>query len=448
MLELILLGGFAAYNMATTHSDSHDAVQGDRKINCYDIWQQITTGPGPQSIADGQSAASRLKGVYSERMNTIDELAKDMDAAWTGGGAEAAQQAGAHPLKVWMTDSGTKLGESDKYLGDQHTAFTTVHTSVQEVPKDPPKNNLLNAITPWTTDTDRAIRDYNTKGQANVNAFNTYYKASNDNGQKMPTYSALDGQKETVDVSGDQDGKGKGKDKNGNDTGNPGGPDNSYPPGPGQPGFKPGSVPGIGNPNVPGGNFTPPKIPGSDFTPPKVPTGEFTPPNIPGTGGYPPPKWDDGTHSSGYTPPKIPGGDFPSTGGFGPGGGDFSIPGGGGGGFGPGSGAPAGGVGGFGPGAGGFGPGGSSGAAVPGGAGGAGRGGVGGGMGAGGAGAGAGGAGAGRGATGMGGMGGMGHGAKGKGGGDEERTSKYLLGDDPNEIFGSDELTAPPVIGE
>ncbi|MGW5748946.1 hypothetical protein ACWEVN_46540, partial [Amycolatopsis sp. NPDC003861] len=61
-----------------------------------------------------------------------------------------------------------------------------------------------------------------------------------------------------------------------------------------------------------------------------------------------------------------------------------------------------------------------------------------------------GGAAAGRaGASGMGGMGGM-HpgGAKGQGGGDEERTSKYLLGDDPNDIFGTDELTAPPVIGE
>jgi hypothetical protein len=46
-----------------------------------------------------------------------------------------------------------------------------------------------------------------------------------------------------------------------------------------------------------------------------------------------------------------------------------------------------------------------------------------------------------------GGMGGMG-GATGKGGEDEERSSKYLVGDDPNALFGTDELTAPPVIGE
>ncbi|WP_328446803.1 MULTISPECIES: hypothetical protein [unclassified Amycolatopsis] len=462
MLELVLLGGFAAYNMATTHSDDHDSVQGDRKIDCYDIWNQITTGPGTGSISNGQAAASRLKGAYQDRLTTIDGLAKDMDAAWTGGGSEAAQNAGAHPLRVWMEDSGTKLTDSDKYLGEQNNAFTTVHAQVQEVPKDPPKNNLLNAVTPWTTDTDRAIRDYNTKGQANVDAFNTYYKASNDNGQKMPTYSALQGQQENVNVDQGKDGKKK-DDKNGNGNGNgggePGGGPGGGPGGVNMPG--PGSVPSFGGGpgGGPGGSFDPSKVPGGSYDPSKVPS--FDPSQVPGggnydpskvpTGNYTPPNFtSDGTHSSGFSPSDVPG--MP---GFGPGSTpNFSVPGGGGaGGFGPGGSSGLGGIGdptaGFGPGgSGGFGPGGSTGASMPGGAGasGAGRGGMG--AGAGGA-MGAGGAAAGRGgSTGMGGMGGMGHGAKGQGGGDEERTSKYLLGDDPNDIFGTDELTAPPVIGE
>ncbi|RSM33989.1 hypothetical protein DMA12_48780, partial [Amycolatopsis balhimycina DSM 5908] len=365
MLELVLLGGFAAYNMATTHSDDHNSQQGDRKIDCYDIWEKIAHGPGTGSIQDGQAAASRLKGAYAERLTTIDTLAKEMDAAWTGGGAEAAQNAGAHPLRVWMEDSGTKLTDSDKYLGEQNTAFTTVHAQVQEVPKDPPKNNLLNAMTPWTTDTDRAIRDYNAKGQANVDAFNSYFKASNDNGQKMPTYSALKGQQENVNVDGGQDGKKKPGDGtgngNGNGTGN--GTGTGSMPGVNIPG--PGGMPPIGGPpNTPGGSFDPAKVPGYD--PSKMPGGNFDPAKIPGGGNYTPPNFNDGTHSSGFTPPKIPG-----PGGFGPGGsggaGDFSIPGGG---FGPGG---SGGIGdpsaGFGPGGAGFGPGGSTGAALPGGGG-------------------------------------------------------------------------------
>ncbi|MFE0019981.1 PPE domain-containing protein [Amycolatopsis sp. NPDC059021] len=440
MFLIPIVAGFSAYNMATTHSNNYESAQGDRKINCYDIWEKIYTGPGPKSIEDGQGAANRLKGSYQDRLTTIDQLAKEMDAAWTGQGSEAAQQAGAHPLRTWMDDSGKKLTDSDKYLGEQHTAFTTVRAKVVQVPKDPPKNNLLNSITPWTTDTDRAIRDYNRNGQANVDAFNEYFKASNTNGQKMPTYSALEGQQRNVKVD---PGKDDGKKKPGDDGKNPPGginvpPGGSVPPG----GMPPGGigVPPGGTPNIPGGGFKPgdmPKIPGSDYQRPDIPGYK---PNIPG-GDYQPPKvpsWDDHTGASGFTPPKIPGSNFGGGGGgFGPGGtGGVDIPGGG---FGPGGSDS-----GFGPGGVGFGPGGSaSGAAIPGsGAAGAGAGG-----GAAGAGA-AGAAGAGRGATGMGGMGGMGHGAKGKGGEDEERSSKFLLGDDPNEIFGTDELTAPPVIGE
>ncbi|VVJ23430.1 Uncharacterised protein [Amycolatopsis camponoti] len=453
MLELVLLGGFAAYNMATTHSDDHASQQGDRKIDCYDIWHQITTGPGTGSIQNGQSAAGRLKGAYADRLSTIDALAKEMDAAWTGGGSDAAQNAGAHPLRVWMEDSGTKLTDSDKYLGEQNTAFTTVHAQVQEVPKDPPKNNLLNAVTPWTTDTDRAIRDYNAKGQANVDAFNTYYKASNDNGQKMPTYSALKGQQENVNIDDGKKKPGNGKGEgNGNGEGERGGAPGVGPGGVNMPG--PGGVPSFNAqpPNTPGGSFDPSKVPGGSFDPSKVPgfdpskvpSGSYDPSKIPGAGSYTPPNFNDGTSASGFSPSDLPG--VPS---FGPGSTPSFSGGGGGGGFGPGG---SGGIGdptaGFGPGgSAGFGPGGSSGASLPGGAGGTGAGR--GGMGAGGGAMGAGGAGAGRaGSTGMGGMGGMGHGAKGQGGGDEERTSKYLLGDDPNEIFGSDELTAPPVIGE
>ena len=62
MLELVLLGGFAAYNMATTHSDDHTSQQGDRKIDCYDIWDKITHGPGTGSIQNGQCGGEPAEG--------------------------------------------------------------------------------------------------------------------------------------------------------------------------------------------------------------------------------------------------------------------------------------------------------------------------------------------------------------------------------------------------
>jgi hypothetical protein len=456
---LFLVPIVAAAYLTRDQSGSYDASQGNRKIDCYQIWDQITHGPGPGSIDQGQQAATRLKASYNDRVTTIDKLSRDMDAAWQGKGAAAAQDAGAHPLKAWMQDSGTKLADSDKYLGDQHTAFTTVAAKVQEVPQKPPGNGFLNSITPWETDTDRAIKDYNRNGQANVDAFNEYFKASSTNGKGLPTYSALDGSVDKVDVSqdgktGKDDGKngdsGTGDDRNGNGSGYqpgnlPGGGGNQPGNIPGGGGYQPGNIPGGSGyqpGNIPGGGgYNPSNIPAAGYQPGNIPGGSYQPGNIPGSSGYTPSGIPGGTTAAGYTPPNIPGADYSGGGGFGPGGsgsGGFGA-----GGFGPGGTGSGGlGVGGFGPGTGGFGPGSSSGAALPG------SGMAGTGSGAGGSGAGGGAAVGKAGASGMSGMGGMQGGKGGKGGEDEERSSKYLMGADPNDLFGTDELTAPPVIGE
>lgn len=37
---------------------------------------------------------------------------------------------------------------------------------------------------------------------------------------------------------------------------------------------------------------------------------------------------------------------------------------------------------------------------------------------------------------------------RGQGGEDEEHDRKYTIEPDPEELFGTDQLTAPPVIGE
>lgn len=440
-----IVAGAAAYGAATQdEAGQYSAGEGERTIDAYQIWAQITSGPGTGSIDDGQHAASTLKGSYDQRVRTIEDLSRDMDAAWQGSAGDAANS-GAHPLKVWMEDSRDKLKDSDKYLGEQRGAFTTVHSKVEPVPEKPPESGFLNDVAPWETDTDRAIKDYNTKAQANVDAFNAYFQASNDNAGGMPTYSEVDGEFGKVEVSDD----GSGDD---DDADRPGGPGdrNGYSPGQipggGGGGYQPGTIPG-------GGGYTPGRVPGGGGGGYGIPDGGgYDIPggggdnrpgaHVPGAGGYPLgqiPEWDDSTSASGYKPGSIPAADLSRGGG----GGGFT-PGvagsiGGGGGFGPGG---TGSVGGFGPGgSGGFGPG--SGSVTPGAGSGTGAGGQGG--------AGRGGAvGGGAGARGMGGMGGMmgGGGRGGQGGGDEEHQNKFLVEEDPNSLFGSDELTAPPVIGE
>jgi hypothetical protein len=454
-----IVAGAAAYGAATQdEAGSYQSEQGSRTIDAHQIWKKINEGPGSGSLHNGAVTASTLHDRYSDRLSRIEQLSREMESAWTGD-AGAAANTGAEPLLVWTEDSMQNLEYSKSGMSGQAQAFDVVLPKVQEVPEKPPESGFLNDVTPWETDTDRAIADYNARAQANVDAFNAYFQASQQNAEQMPTYNEVDGEFGDISVDdsgGDDDGKGGG-DRNAPPGGTPPGtslppPGSNIPPG--------GTVPPGGGGIPPGGGSVPP---GGD-----VPGGNWNVPGdggrIPGPGGFPgggdytpgenyrPPNWDS-TGSSSYTPPssKVPSAEFapgshiPGSGfgggaggggGFGPGGGAGSMGGVGavGGAFGPGG---SGATGGFGPG-GGSGSGSASGAVPPGGGAGAARGGA--------AAAGAAGA-AGRGMGGMmGGMGGAGRG--GQGSDDDEHQSKYLIQEDGNSLFGTDELTAPPVIGE
>lgn len=385
---------------------------GGRSIDARQIWEQIHPGTA-DSLHEGAKAAGTLQSVHDNRAGLIDEINKAMDAAWQGNSSQQVQ-AGAHPLGIWLRDSASNLQKSGTYLNNQGEAFTSAHSKVQEIAATPPQEGLLDHINPFS-DKDDEINKYNQQGQTNVQAFQDYYNASAQNAAGMPQYQAWQGN----NFSEGQD-HGKDPGTGGKNVGN-------LPPG----------VGGSFNPNT--GNLgNTGKLPQYNA---KIPTGtdpygtgrdQGNPPNI----GYKPPSWNDGTTAAGYTP-STSGTDFTS--GFGPGGSSY--------GSGSGSGS-GGGYGGGSFGAGGFGPGGSgslgAGSSTGSGAAGAGSGMAG--AGRGGVGAGAAGAGGRAGTSGMAGMGGAG--GRGKGSDDEEHQSKYLVSEDPNELFGTDELTAPPVIGE
>jgi hypothetical protein len=395
-----------------------EANLGGRSIDARAIWEQISPG-NTQSLDEGSAAAKALQEVHAERSRQIDALNKTMDAAWQGNAASAAQ-AGAHPLGIWLDSSANNLQRSHTYLTNQADSFHTVKGKVQEIAKEPPSAGFMDGINPFS-DKDDEINRYNEQGKTNVAAFTAYYQASVQNAAGMPQYQAWQGNNISDPGGGGNFGNGGGNfggGGGGSFGGGGGGGGGSFTP------------PQIGTPkfDTPP-RVTPPPVTPPHVTPPPVPTppgGHYQPPEIPGPG-----RFGDGTNAAGYLDP--------STSSFGPPGGGFG-PAGGGGGFGPGGGGVDAGAGTAGFGAG-FGPGSGalSGAAEAGAGGAAGT-------------RGAGGMAAGRpGATGAGGMGGMGpHGAGkgGKGAEDEEHSSKYLVAEDPNELFGTDVLTAPPVIGE
>src|SRR6476469_1537985 len=395
-------------------------------MNGQEIYHNFRGGTGDDAagLIEAGAKVTTVTKRYEDRTRSITKLTTKMEGAWQGDAAGAAQR-GAGPLAVEHGLTQPNMVTAHNTLTSQATAFNTAKSQVTEIPPTPDKPGVWDNPSSFggagRTYEDK-VGKVNTANDHNVAVMEQYETTTSSNTSAMPTtYGRITDDYSAVGV------------------------DRPSPPPPSQP-----HDPGVSNPNGRGGQNNGSSghntgTTGSSFTN----TGKQNPPG----GNTHQPSGNSQTTPADHRPPvglpprtNLPGGN-PGQGGGG--GGNPAIPGmlpG----FGP---TGGGGGGGFGPrGSGSFGPGGSGGTGAPGTGGpGAGRG-AGFGPGAGGAAAAAEGA-AGRGgaAGARGGMGGM-HGGGGKRGEGEEDTEherpSFLVEPDPHDTFGTDEGTAPPVIGE
>jgi hypothetical protein len=404
----------------------------------HEIYVQVTGGPGSNRLNQAHDATRSEWASEDERAQLIKKLGEKIRGGWEGEASSAAFGA-ALPLAETAIRGADQLDMSQDLLSRQSGSFHDAANNVRPVPPQPPESNVLNDAIPFETDLDREIKSYQADAQHNIDVFGGYDNASSYNETNMPMeYSTINHSGGTISVkpAGGDTGGDTGGDSGGDgsrprtsEPGNFGGPGSGGPGSSGGPGGPGGGAP-VGGP-VPGGSTGsgPQQTSPSDVRP-GGPGGGIPPAGFPQS-----PAAQQGGPGGGF-----PGGGFaPGTGGFGPGsggsgsGGGFGGRGGGFGG-GPGGGGSAGGPGAGGSGgARGVGPGAGAGAlaaeeaAVR-------RGGIGGAAGA-------------RGGAGMGQMGAMG-GGRGQGEDDSDHERKYLVEEDGENVFGSDELTAPQVIGD
>lgn len=411
-----------------------------------EIYHNFRGGTGDNG-AGLYGAAFRVEALianYGERTKSITALTTKMESAWQGDAGGAARR-GAGPLAVEHGLAADSMTTANDTLHSQFDAFQTARRTVTEVPPTPDKPSAWDNL----TSLGGAGRDYESQmtqvsaaNDQNVAVMTAYEGVSETNASRMPTtYGRITDDYAAVGVERPP----------------PPTPPPAYVPPPTTGRYPTGSTPGTGSNSGtdqggPSGTYNPTnpqnntQNPNNQFTNPnefRPPPSTVEPPRTPLPPGQNPGQNPNHPGMPGMVPgPFGPNGGGDGTGrstgrGFGPGGGR---------GFGPG-GSGMGGPGGGGPG--------GSGAGGPGAAG---RGGMGSGFGPGGAaaagegsaarGGGFGPAGAAGGRGGMGGgMGAGGRRGEGEDDAEHERPS-FLVEPDPHDTFGTDEVTAPPVIGE
>lgn len=151
------------------------------------IYQMLNSGPGTTGIYHATDGAATQASTQDDLNNQIIQLNQKMSGAWTGHAAEQAQ-AGAMPLANAAQDATNSLAVHQSVMTGQAEAFTTARNSVTNVPSTMP-NNIGNDFLAAFGDTgplDDQITQYNNASQNNVQVYQNYSAMSSLNADTMP----------------------------------------------------------------------------------------------------------------------------------------------------------------------------------------------------------------------------------------------------------------------
>jgi hypothetical protein len=169
-----------------------------------DIYHLITGGPGLDPLFNGQDFNDTQAGLQAQVNQQVNDLNTAMNQCWQGNAAGQAVS-GAAPL-VSATDSANQsLMSASTTIGAQADAFSTVSTTVVPMAANPPQNNIGNQIVSFfgaNTQLDQQISQYQTDSNTNIQAYTTYSQASQANAAAMPNdYGTLPNASPTITVT-------------------------------------------------------------------------------------------------------------------------------------------------------------------------------------------------------------------------------------------------------
>ncbi|WHT20488.1 hypothetical protein N8J89_05310 [Crossiella sp. CA-258035] len=257
-LPLLLLaagataGGLTAAGLITVDTPRPEGHSGDQIYRWFHVEAKTPTA-GLVPIEQTWAKAAKDYGLISEHIEKVITASRGV---WQGEAAEAARRQ-LSPLAGYADTARTMAEGTAKAVAQQTTDWYGCKNRLKPVPADPPQDNLLNKIQPYTTDLDRQIEQFRAGTADNQLVLAGYGERKNDNVTKLPNWTTP--QEAGGDVSVVRPGGG-GRDGG---RGRPGGGRTGGGYGRGVDGPGGGTGPGSGGGTGPG-----PVVPGGDRTDP------------------------------------------------------------------------------------------------------------------------------------------------------------------------------------
>ncbi|OLF17081.1 PPE domain-containing protein [Actinophytocola xanthii] len=167
-----------------------------------EIYENFTTGAGPDGLIGGADMVRDVASGYEARATQIRALMSRMEAAWQGQASGAALR-GAGPLAIEHDLSATALATAQDLTNRQAGSFSEARSRVVPVPPKPePVNPMVILTNPnAVVELERQVDEYNNAAQHNVDVMNGYSGASEYNTTNLPhSYGKLSLDEAGVDI--------------------------------------------------------------------------------------------------------------------------------------------------------------------------------------------------------------------------------------------------------
>ncbi|MET9232167.1 PPE domain-containing protein [Lentzea sp. NPDC003310] len=150
-----------------------------------EIYSQMHGGPGTGSAQIAATAAKELERGYATIEARLKKVGETLGEAWSGASADAAQAA-ANPINRAMIQMQDALRQADHSISNQIYQFNLNKNQLKNVPAAKPETNLWDDATPWDTDTEDKVNQFNSEQEYNRRVYKEFQSASNTNRGELP----------------------------------------------------------------------------------------------------------------------------------------------------------------------------------------------------------------------------------------------------------------------
>ncbi|MGW4394560.1 hypothetical protein ACWEHA_04665 [Amycolatopsis nivea] len=157
-----------------------------------ELAQRVLNGPGTSVWHEGVGQAVQLSSRHHDAGDLISRMSTGLESAWTGRAADAAQTR-IRALAEIASVSAAIYTTNGANLSDVAHGFDAMKTSLQPMPDKPPHLTFLDRVSPWDTDAEKEINQYNAVAQQNVERYQAYVQHARTGSQQLQTdYGRLD----------------------------------------------------------------------------------------------------------------------------------------------------------------------------------------------------------------------------------------------------------------